>query len=270
MHTEAELAGTSHAAQYASGHERGDEVEKRFVDKVVLITGSSSGIGRAAAQGFDAEGAKVVVNSSSSVAAGEEVATLLTDAVYVQGDIADADSCANLIDATIVRFGQLDVLVNNAGTTQAIPHHDLDAVTDEVFRRIFEVNVLGTFRPTKLAMPYLRKREGANVVNVTSVAGVRPTGSSVPYAVSKAALNHLTALLANVTGPEVRINAAAPGLVRTEWTKDWGPIHDSMSERAPLGRSAEAVDISTAILDVAASPYLTGQVVVVDGGLSLR
>jgi ketoreductase RED2 len=245
-------------------------VDKRFVDKVVLITGSSSGIGRAAATAFDAEGAKVVVNSSTSVEAGTEVAKSLTDAIYVQGDIADPDACANLIDATIDRYGRLDVLVNNAGTTQLIPHADLDAVTDEVFRRIFEVNVLGTFRLTKLAMPHLRKGDNASVVNVTSVAGVRPTGSSVPYAASKAALNHLTALLANVTGPEVRVNAVAPGLVRTEWTKDWGPAHDAMKERAPLQRSAEAEDISTAILDVAASTYMTGQVVVLDGGFSLR
>jgi ketoreductase RED2 len=245
-------------------------VEQRFVDKVVLITGSSSGIGRSAAEALDAEGAKVVVNSSSSVQAGEEVAKSLTDAIYVQGDVSDAEACANLVDTTIDRYGRLDVLVNNAGTTQVIPHHDLDAVTDEIFRRIFEVNVLGTFRLTKLAMPHLRATGDGAVVNVTSLAGVRPTGSSVPYAVSKAALNHLTALLANVTGPEVRINAVAPGLVRTEWTKDWGPIHDAMKDRAPLQRSAEAEDISQVILDVAAAKYMSGQVVVVDGGTGLR
>ena len=139
-----------------------------------------------------------------------------------------------------------------------------------MFRRIFEVNVLGTFRLTRLALPHLRASGDGRVVNVTSVAGVRPTGSSVPYAVSKAALNHLTALLGNVAGPEVRINAVAPGLVRTQWTAAWGPIHDAMADRAPLGRSAEPDDIATAIVDVAASPYLTGHVVVVDGGLSLR
>jgi ketoreductase RED2 len=108
------------------------------------------------------------------------------------------------------------------------------------------------------------------VVNVSSVAGVRPTGSSIPYAVSKAALNHLTALLANVTGPEVRINAVAPGLVRTPWTEGWGPLHDSMGERVPAGRSGEPDDIARVIVDVAAARYLTGQVVVVDGGMSLR
>ncbi len=160
--------------------------------------------------------------------------------------------------------------MNNAGTTKVIPHADLDAATEEIFRHILDVNLIGTFELTKLALPHLRATGAGSVVNVTSIAGLRPTGSSVPYAVSKAALNHLTALLANVTGPEVRVNAVAPGLIRTPWTADWGPIHDLMSSRAPLGRSGEPDDIAAAIADVAANPYLTGQVVVVDGGLSLR
>jgi ketoreductase RED2 len=242
----------------------------RFDGRVMIVTGSSSGIGEATARAFDTEGAHVVVNSSSSVEAGEKVAASLARGLYVQADVSDPDASAALVDAAVERFGRLDVLVNNAGITQVIPHHDLDAVTDELFRRILEVNVLGAFRLTRLALPHLRAAGDASVVNVTSVAGVRPTGSSVPYAVSKAALNHLTALLANVTGPEVRVNAVAPGLVRTPWTAAWGPVHDSMSQRAPLARSGEPGDIATAIVDVAASPYLTGQVVVVDGGLSLR
>jgi ketoreductase RED2 len=236
----------------------------------VVVTGSSSGIGEAAARAFDAEGAHVVVNSSSSVEAGTAVASSLRSGHYLRADVSDADDCAALIDGTVDRFGRLDVLVNNAGVTQVIPHHDLDAVTDEVFRRILEVNVLGTFRLCRLAMPHLRAAGDAAIVNVTSVAGVRPTGSSIPYAASKAALNHLTALLGNVSGPEVRVNAVAPGLVRTPWTADWGPIHDAMQTRAPLGRSAEPEDIATAIVDVAATPYMTGQVVIVDGGLTLR
>ncbi len=151
-----------------------------------------------------------------------------------------------------------------------IPHADLDAATEEVFRRILDVNLIGTFELTKLALPHLRATGDGAVVNVSSIAGLRPTGSSVPYAVSKAALNHLTVLLANVTGPTVRVNAVAPGLIRTPWTADWGPLHDMMADRAPLGRSGEPDDIAQAIVDVAANRYLTGQVIVVDGGLSLR
>jgi ketoreductase RED2 len=247
---------------------------ERFAGKVVVVTGSSSGIGEATARQFAAEGAVVVVNSSSSVEAGRAVADQIGAeggrASYVQADISDADQRGRLIDTTLADHGRLDVLVNNAGVTQVIAHPDLEAVTEEIFRRILDVNLIGTFELTKLALPALRASGDAAVVNVSSVAGVRPTGSSVPYAASKAALNHLTALLANVTGPTVRINAVAPGLIRTPWTAEWGPVHDAMAERAPLGRSGEPADIAAAVVDVAANRYLTGQVVVVDGGLSLR
>ncbi len=246
----------------------------RFEGKVVVVTGSSSGIGEATARRFAAEGATVVVNSATSVDAGRAVAGQIGEAggraTYVQADIRSAEQRARLVDATVADHGRLDVLVNNAGVTRVIPHPDLDAVTEEVFRDILYVNLIGTFELTKLALPHLRATGDAAVVNVSSVAGVRPTGSSVPYAVSKAALNHLTALLANVTGPAVRVNAVAPGLIRTPWTADWGPIHDAMADRAPLGRSGEPDDVAAAVVDVAANRYLTGQVVVVDGGLSLR
>jgi ketoreductase RED2 len=242
----------------------------RFTDRVVIVTGSSSGIGEATARAFDAEGAHVVVNSSTSVEAGEAVAGTLARGTYVQADVSDPAACEALVEAAVSRFGRLDVLVNNAGVTEVIAHHDLDAVTDEVFRRILDVNVLGPWRLTRLAMPHLRASGDGSVVNITSVAGVRPTGSSIPYAASKAALNHITALLANVTGPEVRVNAVAPGLIRTPWTADWEFVHDAMVDRTPLQRSGEPEDVASAVVDVAASPYLTGQVVVVDGGLSLR
>jgi ketoreductase RED2 len=252
----------------------------RFDGQVVLVTGSSSGIGAETARAFAREGASVVVNSSRSVEAGETVVAELIDlavtagaggtASYVRADVSSAEARSHLIDTVIERHGRLDVLVNNAGVTEVIAHHDLDAVTEDVFRRILDVNVIGTFELTKLAMPHLRASGDAAVVNVTSVAGVRQIGSSVPYAVSKAALNHLTELLANVTGPTVRINAVAPGLVRTAWTEDWGPLHDDMVNRAPLGRSAEPSDIAEVIVDVAAARYVTGQVIVVDGGMTLR
>ncbi len=198
------------------------------------------------------------------------MAAELDDAIYHRADISDADAAEGLVAATVDHFGRLDVLVNNAGVTEVVPHHRLDLATDELFHRILDVNVVGTFRLTRLAMPHLQADGGGSVVNVTSIAGVRPTGSSIPYAVSKAALNHLTALLANVTGPGVRVNAVAPGLVKTPWTADWGALHEAMADVAPLGRSAEPEEIATAILDAAASPYLTGQVIVVDGGMGLR
>jgi ketoreductase RED2 len=237
---------------------------------VAIVTGSSSGIGEATARLLDELGAHVVVNSSSSRQAGLDVAASLDSGLYVQADVSDAVQSAALVEETIARFGRLDVLINNAGFTQVIPHHDLDGVSDELFRQILEVNVIGPFRLTKLALPHLRRDGGGSVVNVSSVAGIRPTGSCIPYAASKAALNHLTQLLANVSGPEVRINAVAPGLVRTPWTDGWGPIHDAMDTLAPLGRSGTPAEIASVIVDVCESTYLTGQVVLVDGGMSLR
>jgi len=158
--------------------------------------------------------------------------------------------------------------VNNAGTTAVIPHHDLQAASVDVWRRIFEVNVFGTWAMSVAAVPALRAARGA-IVNVASVAGVRPTGSSVPYAASKAALNHMTVLLAKVVGPEIRVNAVAPGLVDTPWTADWDVVREVVRQVAPLRRSGEPDDIAEIVVALARAAYVTGQVLVVDGGLSI-
>ena len=239
-----------------------------FEGKVVLVTGSSSGIGEATARAFSHAGATVVVNSKSSVADGERVARELERASYVQADVADEADVARLVATTLERHGRLDVLVNNAGTTQVIPHHDLAAAGLDVWRRIFEVNVFGTWSVTVAAMEALAAQHGA-VVNVSSIAGLRPTGSSIPYAASKAALNHLTVLLAKVVGPEVRVNAVAPGLVDTPWTQDWDEIRAIVGALAPLKRSGQPDDVAQVVVALAAAPYVTGQVVAVDGGLTL-
>jgi ketoreductase RED2 len=239
-----------------------------FDDKVVLVTGSSSGIGEATAHAFCAAGATVVVNSRSSVRDGERVAAELGRASYVQADVSLEGDAERLVATTLERHGRLDVLVNNAGTTQVIAHHDLDAATLDVWRRIFEVNVFGTWSVTVAAMDALRATRGA-VVNVSSIAGLRPTGSSIPYAASKAALNHLTVLLAKVVGPEVRVNAVAPGLVDTPWTKDWDEVRALVGALAPLKRSGQPTDVADVVVALAAAPYVTGQVVAIDGGLTL-
>jgi ketoreductase RED2 len=241
-----------------------------FDEKVAIVTGSSSGIGAATARQLAAEGARVVVNSSSSVDAGEALAAELGDAIYVQADVSDEEQAISLVRAAHDQWGRLDVVVNNAGWTTVIPHADLDAVTDEIFRRILDVNLFGTWYLTRAAMPSLKASGDGVVVNVTSLAGVRPVGSSLPYAVSKAALNHLTVLLANVSGPEVRVNAVAPGLVATPWTDDWDVMHEAVAGMAPLGRSATADDVAEVIVGLARASYVTGEVVLVDGGLALK
>jgi len=237
--------------------------------KVAIVTGSSSGIGESVAVALGGAGVSVVVNSSASVTAGEAVAAALPDAIYVQGNVADEDACRALVAAAVDHFGRLDILVNNAGTTRVIPHADLDAATDEVWREIFDVNVLGTWHMTKVAVPALRASGTGSVVNITSIAGVRPTGSSIPYAVSKAGLNHLTLLLAKVLGPEIRVNAVAPGLVDTPWTASWDVIREYVRAQAPLRRSAVPADVAEAVLGILRTDYATGQVLTVDGGLSL-
>jgi ketoreductase RED2 len=236
----------------------------------VLITGSSSGIGAATAHLFAAAGATVVVNSSSSVEAGEALAAALPAASYIQADIADEVQVRYLIDQVIDRHGRLDVLVNNAGTTQVIPHNDLEAASAEVWRRIFEVNVFGTWQVTVAAVPHLTSSGDGQVINISSIAGERPTGSSIPYACSKAAVSHMTRLLANVLGPAVRVNAVAPGLVDTPWTADWDFVRDYVKAQAPLQRTASPDDVATVVMGLARSTYVTGEVVMVDGGLHLR
>jgi ketoreductase RED2 len=236
--------------------------------QVVVVTGSSSGIGAATARAFADAGASVLVNSARSVAEGEAVAASLSDALYVQGDITDEGTPERLVAAAVERWGRLDTLVNNAGTTALIPHHDLQAASLDVWRRIFEVNVFATWAMSVAAMPALREAHGS-IVNVASVAGVRPTGSSVPYAASKAALNHMTVLLAKVVGPEVRVNAVAPGLVDTPWTEDWDVVREVVRQVAPMKRSGRPEDVAEVILALSGAAYVTGQVVVVDGGLSI-
>lgn len=242
-----------------------------FDGKVVVVTGSSSGIGEATVRLAAMSGAKVVVNSSSSVAAGQAVVAAIgaDRASYVQADVSSEAGAAAIAAHAAERWGGIDVLVNNAGTTALIPHRDLEAVDLATWRRILDVNVIGTWLVTMACLPALRASGSGAVVNVTSLAGLRQVGSSIPYATSKAALNHLTALMAKQTGPEVRINAVAPGLVATPWTADWHEQHRGMSQLAPLKRSATAEDIAHAILAIAANPYTTGAVLPVDGGAQL-
>ena len=238
-----------------------------FAGRVAIVTGSSSGIGEATARRLSALGASVVVNSSSSVEAGQAVAASLPgESLYVQADIADQFQGRALLDATIERFGRLDILVNNAGWTTLVPHPDLEALTDDIFEKTFRVNVFGTWWLTKAAMPLLRQSDDGNVVTITSLAGLRPAGSSVAYSMTKAALNQMTELLAKSCGP-VRVNAVAPGLVATPWTDTWDAQHANVAKIAPLKRSATPDDCAEAVLAVLRCKYATGAIFAVDGGL---
>jgi len=236
--------------------------------KVVIVTGSSSGIGAATARRLAGLGASIVVNSARSAEAGQRLAAELGDSSYVQGDIGSPDTAVRLVQAAVERWGRLDGLVNNAGKTIAVPLHDLENVTADQFADVLRVNVIGSFLVTQQALPHLRE-VGGWVINITSIAGLRQLGSSLPYAVSKAALNHLTTILAKFAGGGVRVNAVAPGLVDTPWTQTWDLQRQAVAAAAPLRRIATPEDVAEACVGLIANPYITGQVITVDGGLTL-
>ncbi|MFI1439776.1 SDR family NAD(P)-dependent oxidoreductase [Streptomyces fructofermentans] len=236
---------------------------------VALVSGSTSGIGEAVARRLAADGMRVVVHSRHSAEAGEKLAAELGGA-YVRADLAVEDEARGLVGSALDRYGRLDALVNNAGISWPIPHDDLAAATPADWRRLLEVNLIAPWVLCTTALPALRRSpSGGSIVNITSHAGVRPKGSSVPYAASKAALNHVTRLLAAALGPEVRVNAVAPGLVDTPMTKDWAHAHELWRERAPMHRPALPSDVADLVASVLASTYLTGEVIVLDGGLNL-
>ena len=235
---------------------------------VALVTGSSSGIGAEIARRLGADGYQVVVNSRSSTEAGEAVAAEVGGS-YLQADVSDESQARGLVDAVLSQHSRLDVLVNNAGTTEVIPHGDLAAATPDVWRRLYDVNVIAPFVLVTAAEQALRAAAPGCVVNVSSLAGVRATGSSIPYASSKAAFNHQTRLLAKVLGPDIRVNAVAPGLIETPWTQDWTDLHALVGAGAPMRRTGQPGDVAEVVMGLVRSTYVTGQVVVVDGGLGL-
>lgn len=237
--------------------------------KAVIVTGSSRGIGEAVARRLAGLGAGVVIHSAKSRDDGEAVAADLPDAIYVQGDSSDGETAVALVRAAEERWGRLDGLVNNAATTIPVPPDDIAGVTAEHWNVLLATNVTGPYLMAQAALPLLKASGDGWIINMASVAGVRQIGSSLPYSVSKAALNHMTGLLAKHVGPEVRVNAIAPGLVATAWTADWHAQHEGVRAVAPLRRVATPEDIAEACLSIIRATYVTGQVLVVDGGLSL-
>lgn len=240
---------------------------------VALITGSTSGIGEAIARRLSRDGYAVVVHSRRSAEAGHALARELGDAVYVQADLADDADRVRLVREAVAAWGRLDLLVNNAGISHVIPHADLAAATPDIWHELHEINVVAPFRLVAEAQAALQAAAAhgrpACVVNVSSHAGVRPKGASIPYAATKAALNHVTRLLALSLAPHIRVNAVAPGLVDTPMTADWTQAQALWRDKAPMRRAASPEDIAQAVAMLAASDYLTGEILLSDGGLNL-
>jgi NAD(P)-dependent dehydrogenase (short-subunit alcohol dehydrogenase family) len=237
---------------------------------VAVVTGATSGIGLGIARRLRHEGYRVVLNSARSVDAGQALAAEFGNSIYVQADVSDEGDCQRLIGAAVETFGRLDLLVNNAGISEVVPHADLGAATPELWRRMYDTNVIGPWMLITAAEEHLKRSPNGSIVNISSHAGVRPKGASIPYAVSKAALNHMTRLLASSLGPNIRCNAIAPGLVDTPLTQTWTAAQELWATNSPMQRAATVDDIAHLVAMLASSTYLTGEVLVVDGGLNLK
>lgn len=248
--------------------------------RAALVTGAGTGVGRATALQLAARGCSVLVNFQRSREAAHEVAEQVRAAgvagVAMQGDVAEDADCRALVARAASEFGRLDVLVNNAGTTVFVPHAELDKLGDDAWSRIFAVNVKGPFQCARAARDLLKQHGGGEVVNVSSVAGLIGTGSSIAYCASKAALNNLTLTLARVLGPEIRVNAVAPGFITGPWLREglgaaaYEAIKAQIERRVALGRVCEPSDVADAILAlIEGSDLVTGQVLPVDGGMTI-
>ena len=248
--------------------------------KVAVVTGSSSGVGRATAELLAELGAAVVVNYNRGAEAANEIVEGITSrggrAAAVQADVRSDADCRRLIDAAVNKFGALQILVNNAGMTHFIPHDDLEAVTDEVWDDIIGANLRGVFNCSRAAAPHMRAAGEGAIVNVSSVAGAGGGGSCIPYAASKAGVNVITKSLARVLGPEIRINTIAPGFIEGRWLRGglgeatYEAGRQRLSETAPLRGVATPETCADAIVAlIERNVFVTGQTVTVDGGATL-
>ena len=245
---------------------------------VALVTGASTGIGRSAALALAGHGYDVAVNYASSKTRAEEVAKeaeeLGVRALTVQADVADEPAVRAMLATVEQTFGRLDALVNNAGTTVSTPPSDLDGLSMEDWDRVFAVNVRGMFQVTRAAVPLLRRSPLAAVVNTASIVGLRPGPQPFPYATSKAAVVALTRTLAGALGPEIRVNAVAPGWMVGEWMEDQlGDNYERLMERrarlTPLRRCVTPDDVAATVLSlITSNPFVNGEIIVIDGGFA--
>lgn len=253
-----------------------------FEDKIVLVTGASTGLGAALAVGAAARGAKaVIINYAKSQAEAEATAEAVraagAEAVLAQGDVADDDACRAIVEKA-KPYGRIDALANNAGITKFAPAHgDLDALDRADFERLYAVNVIGPFQMLRAARPLLEAAERSNVLMVSSIAGVTGIGSSIAYAASKGALNTMTLSLARALGPKIRVNALCPGFIDTPWherglgAEGAARVREGTKKVTPLQAASTAEDIAGAGLFLMsdAARHVTGETLLVDAGLHL-
>jgi 3-oxoacyl-[acyl-carrier protein] reductase len=247
--------------------------------KAAIVTGSATGIGAACAEELARRGFDVVVNYTRSRDEAERTAQACIEAgaraFAVQADVAQDADCRRLAAQALEAYGRLDALVNSAGTTRLVPHHDLDGLDAADFQRIYAVNCIGPYQMVRACAPALRATGRAAVVNISAIGGITGAGSSIAYAASKGALNTMTLSLARALGPEIRVNAVCPGLVESRWMRE---LHGERYDRfkaewedvAPLAATAEAADVADAVAwFVTGASQVTGQCLVLDSGYTL-
>ena len=244
----------------------------RLDGKVALVTGGGTGIGRATCLLLASEGADVAVNYSRSLneaeATAADIRALGRNSIAIRTDVSVESAVREMVDRVVGQLGRLDILVNNAGTTVFVPLADLEALTDDAWDPVFDVNVKGAFYCARAAIARMPEA-GGQIVSVASIAGTCGQGSSIAYCASKAALISLTKSLAVSQAPRIRANAVAPGIVNTRWVKGWEEFVRVNREATPLQRVAEPEDIANAILGLVVNELVTGQVLVVDGGKTI-
>ncbi|HEY0747108.1 MAG TPA: SDR family oxidoreductase [Steroidobacteraceae bacterium] len=245
--------------------------------KVCAITGSSSGIGAASAELFAQRGWDICINYSRHRERAEAVARICrahgAEVVVECADVSDNAQCLAMAAQVEQRFGRCDALVNNAGTTKFVDIKDLDGLSAEDFQHVFAINVIGAYQMTRAFAPMLKRQPGAGVIMVSSVASLLAAGSSTAYIVSKGALNTLTQVLARALGPQVRVNAVAPGMVNSTWLQQGlGPERFAMAKQsyetaAALASLVMPHDVAEMIFWLAAGALkTTGEIQVVDAG----
>ncbi|MCU6711938.1 SDR family NAD(P)-dependent oxidoreductase [Paenibacillus sp. J5C_2022] len=242
-------------------------------NKVVLVTGGGTGIGKATSLLLAKRGATVVVNYSRSQSDAEETVQRINSegghAVAVKGDVSRDEEIQGIVETIVQQFGTVDLLVNNASITSHIPMDNLEAVTSGVWNELFDVNVKGMFNCARAVAPYMKKNKQGAIVNLGSIAGLTGVGSSLPYAVSKAAVHGLTKSLARALAPYIRVNCIVPGAVETRW---WAGREEQMQRLAPnlpLQRISTPEDIASMICATLEQEAMTGQIITVDSGQTL-
>ena len=252
-------------------------INANLTGKTAIVTGGGSGIGLACTTMLAQSGAKVAVNHlPNDPTALESIAKLKSqgyDVVSAPGDVSNPESAASMIEKAIQTLGRLDFLINNAatpGASEPIPPSELEKITEDFWHTLLSTNLLGPFRCAKAAASALKASSGC-IVNMASIAGVGAQGSSIAYAASKSGVVSLTRSLARGLAPEVRVNAVAPGQTATPWTEGWSESRKQMAiDKSVLKRRSTPEDIAQAVLFLCAgAPMVTGQTIVVDGGMTL-